>query len=111
MDSTSLTKLLSGPSGKAVPGKGRKDLDKRKFVFTVELLSVPDTAAFANRHGYMDTQELQKMFDNYYEDIVNKFTYLYGSASVVALTNIDDYMISFTDLYSLCDVDFRFSTH
>ena len=106
MDSTSLTKLLSGPSGKAVPGKGRKDLDKRKFVFTVELFSVPDTAAFANRHGYMDTQELQEMFDNYRADIVNKFTYLYSSASD-AFTNIDDYMIFYIDLYSHCDATFR----
>ena len=45
----------------------------------------------------MDTQELQEMFDNFYEDIANKLTYLYGSASET-LTNIDDYMIFY--LYS-----------
>ena len=48
-----------------------KLLDKLKFVSTEELFSVTDTADFANRHEYVDTQELQEMFDNFYEDIVN----------------------------------------
>ena len=93
-------------SGKAVPRDGRKLLDKLKFVSTNELFTVPDTADFANRHGYVATQELQDMFDNYRADIVNKFTYLYSSASD-AFTNIDDYMIFYIDLYSHCDATFR----
>ena len=93
-------------SGKAVPRDGRKLLDKLKFVSTDELFTVPDTADFANRHGYFATQELQEMFDNYRADIVNKFTYLYSSASD-AFTNIDDYMIFYIDLYSHCDATFR----
>ena len=73
--------------------------DKLKFVSTEELFSVTDTPDFANRHEYVDTQELQEMFDNFNEDVDNNFTYLYGSGSASeTLTNIDDYMILY--LYS-----------
>ena len=48
---------------------------------------------------WVDTQELQEMFDNFNEDVDNNFTYLYGSGSASeTLTNIDDYMILY--LYS-----------
>ena len=93
-------------SGKSVPRDGRKVLDKLKIESTEELFSVPDIADFAARHGYVATQELQEMFVNYREDIINKFTYLYTSVSD-AFTNIDDYMIFYLDLYSHCDAAFR----
>ena len=93
-------------SSKSVPRDGRKVLDKLKFVSADDLFPVPDTTDFASRHGYVATEELQEMFDNYRKDIVNKFTYLYCSASE-ALTNIDDYMIFYIDLYSHCDAAFR----
>ena len=93
-------------SSKLVPRDGRKVLDKLKFMSTDELFTVPDTADFAGRHGYVATQELQEMFGYYREDIVKKFTYLYTSVSD-AFTHIDDYMIFYLDLYSHCDAAFR----
>ena len=93
-------------SSKSVPRDGRKVLNKLKVESTGELFSVPDTTDFAARHGYVATQELQEMFTNYREDIIEKFTYLYNSVSD-AYTNIDDYMIFYLDLYSHCDAAFR----
>ena len=46
-----------------------------------------------------------RMFVNYREDIIKKFTYLYLQSDV--FTNIDDYMIFYFDLYSHCDATFR----
>ena len=50
--------------------------------------------------------ELQRIFDNFRKDIRNEYPSLYDSVFGM-FSDIDDFLVFHTDLYSSCDVAFR----